>query len=66
MKLDKEKIRLDTKVCAMEKELSKKAGEKLKLEDKVKHLKSRAKELKILAEELRTDIVEKETHLDHL
>ena len=32
--LDKEKIGLDTKVRAMEKELSKQAGEKLKLEGK--------------------------------
>ena len=64
--LDKEKIRLETKVRAMEKVLSKWPGEKLELEDKVKHLESEVKELKILAEELRMDIVEKETHLDHL
>lgn len=50
----------------MEKELSKQAGEKLKLEDKVKHLKSKVKELKILVEELKTDIFKKETRLDHL
>ena len=36
--LDKEKIRLDTKVRAMEKELSKWFGEKIELEGKVKCL----------------------------
>lgn len=37
-KLDKEKIRTDTKVHAMEKELSRRARERLELEDKVNHL----------------------------
>lgn len=64
--LVKEKIRLDTKVCAMEKELSKQVREKLELEDKVKHLEFEVKELKNLAEELKTNIVEKETCLDYL
>ena len=43
----------------MEKELSKWAREKMELEGKVK-------ELKIFVEELKTDIVEKETRVDHL
>lgn len=64
--LDKEKIRLETKVLAMERELSRRAGEMLKLEDKVKHLESEVKELKNLAEEPQTDIVNKESRLDHL
>ena len=64
--LDKEKIRLETKVLAMERELSRRAGERLKLVDKVKQLESEVKELKNLAEELRTDIVDKESRLDHL
>ena len=64
--LDKEKIRLETKVLAMERELSRRAGERLKLVDKVKQLESEVKELKNLAEELRTDIVNKESCLDHL
>ena len=38
----------------------------MELEGKVKCLKFEVKELKILAEELRTDIVKKETRLDHL
>lgn len=42
----------------MEKEASRKAGEKVKLEDEVK-------ELKNLVEELKVYIVKKETHLDH-
>lgn len=48
--LDKEKIRLDAKVLAMERELSKQVGERLKLEDKVKHLEFKVKELNNLAE----------------
>ena len=64
--LDKEKIRLDTEVHTMEKELSKRAGEKMELEGKVNRLEFKLKELKILAEDLKTDIVEKETCLDHL
>ena len=43
----------------MEKEVSSKVGERVKLEDKVK-------ELKNLIEELKVDIIEKETRLDHL
>ena len=66
IELDNGKILSDTKVRAMEKELSKWVGEKMELEGKVKCLESKVKELKILVEELRTDIVEKETHLDHL
>ena len=64
--LDKEKIRLETKVLAMERELSRRAGERLKLVEKVKHLEFEVKELKNLAEELKTDIVNKESCLDHL
>ena len=47
------------RVCDLEKEVSSKVGERVKLEDKVK-------ELKNLIEELKVDIVEKETRLDHL
>ena len=43
----------------MKKESSRKAGERVKLEDQVK-------ELKNLVEELKADTVEKDTHLDHL
>ena len=47
------------RVCDLEKEVSSKVGERVKLEDKVK-------ELKNLIEELKVDIVKKETRLDHL
>ena len=57
--LDHEKVRLEAKICDMEKKLSCKMGERMKLEAKVK-------ELKNLEEELKTDIVEKDTRLDHL
>lgn len=50
----------------MEREASHQAGEKIKLIDEVNHLKSKVKELKILVEELRIDIVDKESHLNHL
>lgn len=50
----------------MEKELSRRARERIELEGKVKHLESEVTELKNLVEELRTDIVEKESRLDHL
>lgn len=66
MGLDKKKIRLDDKVLAMKRELSKRAGERLKLENQVKCLKFEVKELRNLAEELRTDIIGKESRLDHL
>lgn len=64
--IDKEKIKLDTKVLAMKRESSKWVGERLKLEDKVRHLEFEVKELKNLVEELSTDIVDKESCLDHL
>ena len=47
------------RVRDLEKEMSNKVGERVKLEDKVK-------ELKNLIEELKVDIIEKETRLDHL
>ena len=47
------------RVRDLEKEVSSKVGERVKLEDKVK-------ELKNLIEELKVDIVEKDTRLDHL
>ena len=50
---------LEMRVRDLEKEVSSKVGERVKLEDKVKELKNLIKELKV-------DIVEKETHLDHL
>lgn len=56
--LDKESVRLETKVCDMEKELSHNTRERMKLEDEVK-------ELKNLVKELRTNIVETDTSLDH-
>ncbi|XP_030939137.1 uncharacterized protein LOC115963993 isoform X2 [Quercus lobata] len=56
--LDKERIRMKTKIRDME-ESSRKVGERRKLGDEVK-------ELKNLAEELKVDIVEKDTCLDHL
>ena len=57
--LDKTRVRLEAKICDMEKESSRRTGERMKLEAKVK-------ELKNLVEELGADIVEKDTHLDHL
>ena len=47
------------RVRDLEKEVSSKVGERVKLEDKVK-------ELKNLIEELKVDIVKKKTRLDHL
>ena len=47
------------RVRDLEKEVSSKVGERVKLEDKVK-------ELKNLIEELKKDIIEKETRLDQL
>lgn len=46
-------------VLDMEKEASRKAGEKVKLEDEVKELKNQI-------EELKADVIKKETRLDHL
>lgn len=66
MDLDKERIRLETKIHEMEKKASQKARERIKLEDKTKCLSSEVKELKNLAEELRTNIIHKESRLDHL
>ena len=57
--LDKERVRLEAKVHDMKRELSHETGERMKSEDEVK-------KLKYLAKELRTDIVEKDTRLDHL
>ena len=56
--LDKERIRMKTKIRDME-ESSRKVGERRKLGDEVK-------ELKNLTEELKVDIVKKDTRLDHL
>lgn len=56
--LDKDRVRLEAKVCDMEKESSHKTGKRMKLEGEVK-------ELNNLVEKFRTDIVE-DTHLDHL
>ena len=57
--LDKTRVRLEAKIHDMEKESSCRKGERMKLEAEVK-------ELKNLIKELRTDIVEKDTCLDHL
>lgn len=57
--LEKEMIILETKVRDMEKESSRKVGERVKLEDEIN-------ELKNLVEELKVDVVEMDTHLDHL
>ena len=57
--LDKTRVRLKVKIRDMEKESSCRMKERMKLEAEVK-------ELKNLAEELKTDIVEKDTRLDHL
>ena len=56
---NQERIRIKAKIRDMEKESSRKTGEKMKLEAEVV-------ELKNLVEELRVDIVEKDTRLDHL
>ena len=58
-KLDKTRVMLKAKIRDMEKESSHRMGERMKLEVELK-------ELKNLAVELRTDIVEKDIHLDHL
>ena len=57
--LDKERIRLEMRVRDLEKEASRKVGERVKLEDEVKKLKNLIKELKV-------DIVKKEARLDLL
>ena len=57
--LNKERIRLETKVRDIKKESSHKAREGVKLEDEIK-------ELRNLVEKLRADIIENDTHLDHL
>ena len=54
--MDQTRVRLEAKICDMEKESSRRMGERMKLEAKVE-------ELKNLVEELGTDIVEKDTHL---
>jgi len=53
--LDHTRVRLEAKICDIEKESSRRIGERMKLEAKVE-------ELKNLVEELGTDIVEN-THL---
>ena len=58
-KLDKTRVMLKAKIRDMEKESGHRMWERMKLEVELK-------ELKNLAVELRTDIVEKDTHLDHL
>ena len=58
-KLDKTKVRLEAKIHDIEKESSCRMGKRMKLEAEVK-------ELKNLAKELKTDIVEKDTLLNHL
>ena len=57
--LDKERIRLETKVCDIEKECSHRARERVKLEDEIK-------ELKNLIEELKVEAIKKDIRLDHL
>lgn len=57
--LDNERIRTEMKIRDMEKESSRQAGERRKLEDEVKDLIN-------LVEELKVYIVKKDTHLDHL
>ena len=59
VELDKEMIRMETKIRVMEKEVSCKSRERRKLEDEVKELKNHV-------EELKADAVAKDTHLDHL
>lgn len=56
--LDKERISMVMKIKDMEKDSSRRTGERMKLEDGVN-------ELKNLTEELRANIVE-DTRLDHL
>ena len=54
--LDHARVRLEAKICDMEKESSHRLGERMKLESEVE-------ELKNLAKELGMDIVEKDTRL---
>ncbi|XP_065615747.1 uncharacterized protein LOC136061650 [Quercus suber] len=57
--LDHTKVRLEAKICDMKKKPNHRTGERIKL-------KAEEEELKNLAKELRTDIVEKDTRLNHL
>ena len=57
--LDQQRVRLEAKVHEMERESSHQAEVRAKLEDEVK-------ELKNLIEELKSNAIEKDTHLDHL
>ena len=57
--LDKQRVRLEVKIRDMEKESSRLAEVRAKLEDE-------AKELKNLIEELKVNAVEKDIRLDHL
>ena len=57
--MDHTGVRVEAKIRDMEKESSRRTGERMKLEVEVV-------ELKNLTEGLGTDIVEKDTHLDHL
>lgn len=58
-KLDRTRVRLEAKIHDMEKEFSRRIGERAKLEDEVK-------ELKNLVEELKADAIKKDTRLYHL
>jgi len=58
-KLDKERIKMEMKNKDIEKKVSCKAEERVKLKDEVKDLKN-------FVEELKVDIIKKETCLDHL
>ena len=64
--LDKDKIKMDAKVLALEWESNKRVAERLQLQDKVKHLEFEVKELKNVDKELKTNIIDKESRLDKL
>ena len=46
--LDRDRIKLEAKVCDIEKESSRKTRERIKLEDEVKELKNLGKELRTI------------------
>ena len=57
--MDKQRVNLQAKIREMEKEFSRRAEVRVKLEDEIK-------ELNNLVEELKADAIEKDTRLDHL
>ena len=64
--LDKEKIKLDTRVCKLKGKLRRRARKNTKLIDAAKKLTIEVGLLKNLDKEMRTNIGEKDTRLNHI